>query len=236
MAILASDEAMPELFRSYRAQQNRVLIHGVDSTAFLWALRQIALDIPLPVAMQIPITQDPPLPFAKSFTFNQWYAQHNDRLSSTADYLTEGSWCGYYTLLGPNIEHVDPPMTNIKFHLIPTPHSPPDELSLKAEGCRDGAGSFTITGAFRKHPEATDAQNDRLKSRGDEIAFTAVKQYTNSGTSWQWDLRITPFGLVGFWGLLGGSDRGRGSTWLVTLGMERYGVVWLWKEEWTAVA
>lgn len=77
---------------------------------------------------------------------------------------------------------------------------------MEARDCCDGIDRFTLFGTFYE--------------KDGVIGLAARKQYSNYG--WDWDCRLTPFGLVGFWGKWNRSEQR----------MLRRGVVWLWKEEW----
>jgi hypothetical protein len=78
---------------------------------------------------------------------------------------------------------------------------------LRAEHRSDGHGTFDIVGDI-------DWTN---------LSFQGLKRYTSChgnpklvGFSWWWQLRLTPFGLIGDW--YSDSDRSRA-----------HGRVWLWK-------
>ncbi|KAK4917897.1 hypothetical protein LTR49_014301 [Elasticomyces elasticus] len=174
-----------------------------------------------PRIQQIPIVTGvrPPLPFGDSRVWNSWYERYNEGLYTSPNYFTDGAWCGYYTGMDDGLRgSIDPPMVGIKFQVVPTPEYRPDELSLRATDCRDGLGLFDVTGGF------THSGDDET---GD-IEFTALKQYHNNGQAWLWDLKLTPFGLVGYWGSDEQQYGGHGE-----FGMARLGLVWLWKESWT---
>ncbi|KAK5701249.1 hypothetical protein LTR17_022747 [Elasticomyces elasticus] len=174
-----------------------------------------------PQIQQIPIVTGvrPPLPFGDSRVWNSWYERYNEGLYTSPNYFTDGAWCGYYTGMDDGLRgSIDPPMVGIKFHVVPTPEYRPDELSLRATDCRDGLGLFDVTGGFMHSGD--DETGD--------IEFTALKQYHNNGQAWLWDLKLTPFGLVGYWGSDEQQYGGHGE-----FGMARLGLVWLWKESWT---
>ncbi|KAK5713299.1 hypothetical protein LTR17_017669 [Elasticomyces elasticus] len=233
----ASDEAFVCSFLSPAVER------GTTSSAFLMVLSTIALylrtsigkrlaawpyngaaNVPYiqpPQIQQIPIVTGvrPPLPFSESREWNSWYERYNEGLYTSPDYFTEGAWCGYYTGKGNTLRgSIDPPMIGIKFQVVPTPEYRPDELSLRATDCRDGQGLFDVTGGF------THSGDDET---GD-IEFTALKQYHNNGQAWLWDLKLTPFGLVGYWGSDEQQYGDHGE-----FGMARLGLVWLWKGSWT---
>ena len=244
MALLASDDYMFNLHQVMHSQDRPILYEGLDARTFLWALCEIIMftrssmrtrqqawpynsaaivpDIALPRASQIPLQHHLVLPFAKPQNFDKWYTKHNESIFTSPDYFTRGTWGGYYTYMG---QSMDPPMININFREVPTPHYRPDKLRLRAEGCRDGVGPFNLTGGF------THSDRDANGNGRGEVEFTAMKEYTNNGTAWLWDLRLTPFGLVGFWGPHEGHGPGHVHH---NARIRRLGMVWLWKEEWTA--
>ena len=158
----------------------------------------------------------PPIPFTGSRAWTRWYESYNETLFCTPNYFTDGPWVGYYTSFDSHARQLDPPMIDINFRVVPTPSWRPDELTLQADGCRDGIGPFSITGGF------THSREDWTG----EVEFTAAKQYRNARTRWLWDLRVTPFGFVGFWGTdeLGHYPHTE---------IKRLGLVWLWKDAWT---
>lgn len=171
-----------------------------------------------PRASQIPISTSVPLPlpFTGCRKWKTWHEGQNASLLASADHFTEDTWCGYYTGLGGNgLRYIDPPMSGIRFWSVPSPGG----LSLRADDCRDGVGPFRISGNFK--PTNKDGTG--------ETAFTGLKEYTNSSTVWKWDLRVTPFGLSGFWG---SDDLHYGHQF--ENGMSKLGFVWLWKESWTS--
>jgi len=130
-----------------------------------------------------------------------------------------GTWEGYYIRFGiPDINlPIDPPMTNIKFTLdcsrsaADLTKQPATAAVLKASNAEYGGGNFDI----EAHLTCDDADI--------KIAATLAINSGQGGTwSLDWDCRLTPFGIVGFWG-----QERQGS-------LQRYGLVWLWKSEWKA--
>jgi hypothetical protein len=82
---------------------------------------------------------------------------------------------------------------------------------LRAEQCSDGYGTFSISG--------------NVDWEG--LSFRGRKRYTSSfgygdvnGVRWLWELKLTPFGLIGDW--RNDSEIAR-----------QHGQVWLWKEDWS---
>ena len=222
---------------------------------FLWAICTIALTlrstlrtrlaawpynnaavvphISFPRAGQIPLrpfndSYSLPAPFSRravellgrstsSFSgWDSWYDQHNAAFARNLSNITNGTWCGYYVHFGAQAASVDPPMMEIHFR---TPHLSAAQLDpmermrvdLEALDCVDGIAKFNINGTL--------VVNNR------EVLFIGSKEYKNSQTRWDWDCRLTPFGLVGYWGDMQSED-GR---------LSRHGIVWLWKKEWTEV-
>lgn len=138
--------------------------------------------------------------------WNDWYRQHNQALFNSAEFLTSGAWCGYYTQ-GVAHHQLDPPMGKIRFQRsISETKADCEKVSISAAKCIDGVGGFSLRGSMRWD--------------GKVVKVTAVKTY-DDGLSWEWDCRLTPFGIVGHWGEV---EEGQLST---------YGYVWLWKEGWT---
>ena len=244
VATLAAEQSLPQLSNATNSLESRPLHLGIETKDFLRALcttatilrtaqhtRQPAWphdmatnvrDISIPTALQLPTMPDPNLPFSSSGAFEDWYEHCNESIFTTANYFTSGTWVGYYTHFDIASHQNDPPMVNIKFRRTPTIPGRPDELSIAAQNCLDGVGPFVLMGGF------THAEMDENDQTSGDVELTMLKQYTNGPTSWMWDLRVTPFGLVGFWGAEPWDGRH------VQTGIERLGTVWLWKEEWTA--
>ena len=247
MAILASEQDMPQAFKSlYKTD-----VRDDNVKSFLLALSAMALTlrsglrirlaawpynnaaivphISFPKAGQIPLrplndSYGLPLPFSRKAVellgrsttsfggWDSWYHQHN---AAFARSLMEGEWCGYYVRYG--VSSIDPPMTETHFRT--KDGSTLDEwnptenpfVEIEALNCIDGIDKFDLSGT--------------LSFRGREIGFVAQKEYQNSSTRWDWDCRLTPFGIVGYWGHRRSEDAR----------LSRYGIVWLWKKEWTDV-
>jgi hypothetical protein len=254
MAILASEQDMPQVRRSLQMQNDSRLSRDDSMKGFLWALCTVALTlrttlrarlaawpynnnaniphITFPRATRIPLrplddSYSLPLPFSRravellgrstsSFSgWDSWFDQHNAAFVHNSANLTEGRWCGYYVHFGVQAEFLDPPMIEIRFQLAERQGHQPDIADaiiahIEALNCRDGIDTFDIIGD--------------LRWREREIEFRGQKQYHSGAALWDWDLRLTPFGLVGYWGSM--QDHGR---------LTRYGIVWLWKKEWSDV-
>ena len=107
-------------------------------------------------------------------------------------------WAGYYTA-GVNEMH-DPPMF-FKLYLVPPPSTDAaaNKVYFRGEGA-DGVGSFTLQGE-------TDTETG---------VVNAVKTYVGAHL-WNWHGMITPFGMVGVWGM----------------GRAPYGWWWIWPREWS---
>lgn len=137
--------------------------------------------------------------------WSTWYRRHIHALYTSPDFLTDSAWCGYYTGRGWH-QHVDPPMTAIRFQRSHPKVSPEGETApISADDCVDGVGRFKLRGA--------------IKWDGNVVTISAHKMYDN-GPHWDWDCRLTPFGIVGHWGVIADGQ------------FETYGYVWLWKEAW----
>lgn len=182
-----------------------------------------------PVAWQIPLRPSNdsyglPLPFSRkavellgrntsSFgSWDSWYHQHSFALAHS---LTEGLWCGYYAHFGIQAAYLDPPMTEIRFRvkdgssISEWDSMEQPSVEIEALNCIDGIDSFNISGT--------------LTVRDRQTVFMGQKQYQNHPTDWDWNCRLTPFGLVGFWGRVY-EEESR---------VSNYGALWLWKKEWT---
>ncbi|KAH8655018.1 hypothetical protein BGZ60DRAFT_152105 [Tricladium varicosporioides] len=125
----------------------------------------------------------------------------------TQEFLEDGEWVGYYSnSMDPESFHLELPMTGVYFqvcdeikqHLM-LPFSTHPFQSLTSKGS-DSVGTFKLEG----HISSLDG------------AFGMEKRY-DSGPTWEWKGRMTPFGIVGTWGALG----------------DRYGYIWLWKRAWS---
>jgi hypothetical protein len=111
-------------------------------------------------------------------------------------------WAGYYTnytITGAE-EMDDPPML-FKLYLAPPPpaDAAANKVYFRGEGA-DDVGSFTLEGAF-------DTKTG---------VVIAVKTYVGTHR-WEWHGVITPFGMVGVWGIGAGT----------------YGWWWIWPREWS---
>ncbi|KAK3700959.1 hypothetical protein LTR37_015665 [Vermiconidia calcicola] len=189
--------------------------------------------IDLPEASQIPLRPlndrySLPAPFSRravellgrstsSFgSWDSWYDLHSYEAFRSRSFLSDGSWCGYYTHFYLSTAGLDPPMMEIKFKVSSRAvgNQAPvaiEDVDLLALDCVDGLGHFDIHGV--------------MSYRNRALEFQGRKQYTAGGQvgGWDWDCRLTPFGLVGYWGSV-----------LSTNGqLSRRGIVWLWKKEWT---
>ena len=252
MAILASDDEMPQVSRSLRMQDIPYLQRDETMKAFLWSLCTMALTlrsslkrrrdvwpynhaankphITPPKASQLPLQPlndhyGLPTPFSRrpvellgrstsSFSnWDSWYYQHTSAAFHSPSFLTEGTWCGYYIHFGVEEGLVDPPMTDIRFQCFDHPRQAEhtfdetEAMNLHATNCVDGIDRFDVHGT--------------ICDRNRTIEFNARKQYRN-GTGWDWDLRLSPFGLIGYWGVKNVHENR----------LSRYGIVWLWKNEW----
>ncbi|KAI5369340.1 hypothetical protein Slin15195_G002160 [Septoria linicola] len=183
---------------------------GVSNRLSVWPFNDSARvpHIPHPAVEQIhmqPLSNDYELPLPFSNNFDQWFSKHIDAMAA-GEYLTSGKWQGYYIHFGSftiAARQVDPPMKEIRFAPDdPASSDVKDGLPLIASNCHDGIDTFTIRGTFSK--------------QDDGVVFDGKKRYTH-GTVWDWKLRLTPFGLVGYWGTIREQR------------LHRSGAVWLWK-------
>ncbi|KAF9693560.1 hypothetical protein EKO04_008255 [Ascochyta lentis] len=123
---------------------------------------------------------------------------------ATPDFLS-GRWMGYYSdhRITDRMPQVDPPMQNIDMLV----HEPTEEARTR----------LRISAVIDRGTRGYDAHGDFLLSgrvREDGLVSVA-KQYLGLGISWTWTGRITPFGIVGVWGM---NSFG--------------GYFWIFKEEW----
>jgi hypothetical protein len=122
-----------------------------------------------------------PLPYDGGH--KQWYANHTRAMVEDSEYFTTGTWQGYYSYSDffMSSHMLDPPMRNIKFRRVGTS---PETIELCGEGGFDGAvGPFSV---------------DLLASQSAEgIAVRGSKIYSSGAAHWEWDLKVTPLGLIG---------------------------------------
>ncbi|GIZ40655.1 hypothetical protein CKM354_000398400 [Cercospora kikuchii] len=232
MAVLGASGQMIGLERALGASRGRTLVSGDTMTVHLWNLCWMILQIrasvktrlaawpyndsarvpyiPVPAVADIssqPLQTRYEIPLPLENEFDEWYQNHTTAMA-TEEYMTKGRFKGYYCYFGTFAlapPRLDPPMMNINFTKDQDAQIK-DQLCLKAENCVDGVDTFVIQGSI----QAGYSDNTPL--------FRAKKRYSH-GTMWDWQLRLTPFGLVGYWGTL--SDEG----------LQRNGSVWLWKSE-----
>lgn len=138
--------------------------------------------------------------------WDTWYRRHCHAMYSSPEFLTDGSWCGYYIWTNSHQASVEPPMTNIHFQRsIPKVEADCEAALIWADDCIDGVGPFILRGS--------------ISFDGNVVSVSAFKNYVG-GPIWEWDCRLTPFGIVGHWGKN------------IEEEFRTYGYVWLWKEEW----
>ena len=194
--------------------------NGIKNRQSIWpfddAARVPHISPPSISAMPLqPLRDDYDLPLPFSGQFDHWL-EDQVKCMAAEEYITTGHWQGYYTYFGhfhlaASARQFDPPMKNIQFTrdsldgLELVASGAPDSLYVVAEDCHDGIDSFTVKGSM-------------MKIDGD-MRFKGTKTYTHGRNYWDWNLRMTPFGLVGFWG--------RASS----QGFRRNGSMWLWKVE-----
>ncbi len=116
-------------------------------------------------------------------------------------FLEAGEWVGYYSYsLNLDVARFDPPMKGIRFTVTRDPLSHPGTLGLSAPGT-DNVGHFSLRGAI------------------DQSGIVRIRKFYAAGFQWDWDGRMTPFGIVGAWGT----------------GRSKHGHFWLWKREWSQI-
>ena len=133
---------------------------------------------------------------------------------TSKEFIEDGEWQGFYSfdIQLTNYPRFDPPMKGIKFTVgsvtsftdavnelvVMTPYM--STLHVSANGT-DHVGDFRLGG--------------QIYADG---RVNLVKDY-DQGPTWNWDVKMTPWGMIGFWG----GEQG-----------DRYGYVWLWKKHWSA--
>lgn len=193
--------------------------------------------IGIPKAVQIPLQPlndryKLPTPFScppaelfgqltsSSGAWDRWYRLHNYEAFRSKTYLADGTWCGYYIHFGmANFNNgIEAPMMGIQFEVEEaSPEYGPASherrvLHFHAKDCVDGIDSFSLNGSM------TCLDRD--------VMLIARKDYQNFNFGWDWDCRLTPFGIVGFWGQWNLLNQDHHS-------LNRHGLVWLWKKAWT---
>lgn len=170
-----------------------------------------------------PVTSsyDLPLPFAdnsaRSLNWDSWYFRHSREVVKA--HLFEGTWNGYYTYFRSffsAMNQLDPPMVQIKFvqrQSAADHDDDEDEVEIISRDCKDGVGPFGVVGRVSHVDDAFTFCG--FKAYGDDIT-----DGMRAGVTWNWKLKCTPFGLVGYWGIAQEDDE-----------LERNGCVWLWKTQ-----
>ena len=123
------------------------------------------MDLPLP------FTDDAPEEFVKC---------HVQKMTS-ASFLEDSLWAGYYSLTYPDSMSFDPPMHSIRFVVDRTESS---TLHLRGIGGRDRVDAFTLEGTL-------DTKTGVLRMK---------KEYDGGDPTWYWLGIMTPFGIVAVWG------------------------------------
>ncbi|KJX96391.1 hypothetical protein TI39_contig633g00006 [Zymoseptoria brevis] len=148
-----------------------------------------------------PVNSDRILPLPFSGMHDQWFLEHTRAMVFDPEYFTTGTWCGYYSYSNffMSSEMLDPPTMGIKFRRVETTSG--ETQFLGSDGF-DGEGPFGVD-------VVVSATSGGFDIRGQ-------KAYRFGSTRWDWDLKLTPLGLIGYWG-----------TWDRTF--TRKGFLWLWK-------
>lgn len=139
------------------------------------------------------VQQMPPPPFdgtsaadtpAHRHQWEAWSIDHIRRAFTTAT-----NWHGLYTYRvtdGEISARKDAMMTNITFCIIDDPAASEDLVAVEAKDCLDSVGRFDLRGRINWV----------------EKSFVGVKTYLSGnrpGRTWSWDLKISPFGLHGYY-------------------------------------
>jgi hypothetical protein len=130
----------------------------------------------------VPVNSNKFLPLPYSDHCEQWLADYNRSVVKAPEYFTTGTWRGYYSFsdffMISNM--LDPPMTGIKFRRVETAS---DEIKLVGENGGDGEGPFNL--------------HLTLKDSGGEVDLRGDKRYLEAEPRWDWELKLTPLGLIG---------------------------------------
>lgn len=132
---------------------------------------------------------------------------------TTKEFIEEGEWTGYYShgVDHNNLTFFDAPMHNIKLCVDGmtnrTSETPTNgrlsndntDIEVFGEGI-DSVGNFTIAGTISGN------------------GVVALRKTYQAGFWWSWNARMTPWGIMGYWG---------------SLSTDRHGWVWLWKRDWS---
>ena len=138
----------------------------------------------VPTSSSIPfhLMMDLPLPFSPSAT-TEFATCHLAKMT-TADFLEDGEWTGFYSLSSIRQDTIafDPPMHGIQF--VATPQGGSSRtLKLRATG-EDGIQAFDLEGEIV-------SETGRI---------TLEKRYLGGHPTWDWVCMMTPMGIVGSWG------------------------------------
>ncbi|CAD6574884.1 MAG: hypothetical protein ASARMPRED_006960 [Alectoria sarmentosa] len=139
------------------------------------------LVIPVPTSTSIPFhsMMDVPLPFSPNAT-TELASCHLAKMT-TADFLEDGEWAGYYSYGLGGSGGFDPPMHSIRFVATANSDSP-TTLNLHGVGT-DGIGSFDLDGKLVP-----------------ETGQVLLKKVYWASITWDWACMMTPMGIVGSWG------------------------------------
>jgi len=167
-----------------------------------------------PRAEKIPLSRmvnNPTPPFSAIDGLSDCYL----KTVTSKEFIETGEWVGYYSY-GSSLTRspsFDFPMEKIKLRVRSTTSNesisdadgvaaaqPSTVLHISGRG-EDNVGKFRILGDI--HPDGR---------------APLVKTY-EQGFGWNWETKMTPWGLMGFWGA---EEDG-----------SRHGWVWLWKKEWS---
>lgn len=143
--------------------------------------RILAVAVPTSTSIPFHLMMDVPLPFSPNAGM-ELASCHLARMT-TADFLEDGEWAGFYTIPnGPYSVIFDPPMHGIRF-VVTANNDSPTTLNLHGTG-EDGISTFDLDG--------------KISPTTGQIILKKV--YFGGAPAWDWNCIMTPMGIVGVWG------------------------------------
>ncbi|KAF1814819.1 hypothetical protein P152DRAFT_233777 [Eremomyces bilateralis CBS 781.70] len=143
-----------------------------------------------------------------SFEASYRFAVSHLKTMATKQFM-EDDWVGYYSCCNaqdtPWDMTFDGPMQGIKFSTSSSPPNHRHDMTLRSNGY-DVVGAFQLFGSLNTNTGY----------------FHLIKRYEAQPVVWNWEGRLTPWGLVGVWGRHAPSQWG--------------GLFWLWKSSWSRPA
>lgn len=157
------------------------------------------------------IVIDPITPFTPGLNFDSRFL----KCLTTREFIEDGEWLGYYSF-NTTLRHqpgFDPPMERIRFRVTDSATS----IITLEDGSEPIPGQVS---AWHVSSTGVDNVGDfHLEGQIHADGRVMLSKRYDQGFGWGWEAKMTPFGIMGFWGPEEGA---------------RYGYVWLWKKEWSA--